>query len=431
MGWTGSAGRGGGAEPARAATGGGGGLVRTGTGRGPGGRTTPDEPRHGFAVRRSVVPRRCAPRRLRRTGALLAALCATAGLVTGTASAEVAGAVVGRVWFDRDGDGARDPEEPGRAGVVVHALGVLAFRTTTDVNGEFRVPHLPVGEYRLTAESEGYEVIGAREVVVQVGAEPVDVGFAQRGGEISGYGWWDSSGSGAFDSGEGVVAATWKIAGFSDYEGWVSRQVSAPGQYAFRDLPAGVYRVEVDGPGWPTKYRADKDMRNSDVLGVPPSTVPIRVAEGQRYPYVSAGFTGTRRDVELTRGIRTCLDQEHPGGSPTNRVGAWECHGGANQRWALHWLGLDRVAVVNAATGDCLDQETPAGAPTNVVGAWGCNGGSNQKWVIGSSAYDRPELLVNAASGMCLDHEHPTGTPTNRVGAWWCSGAVNQEWDIR
>lgn len=61
------------------------------------------------------------------------------------------GAIVGHTYFDADGDGVQDPNEPDLEGVSVMldgAAGPLA--TTTGADGRFRFDRLPAGDYTIT-----------------------------------------------------------------------------------------------------------------------------------------------------------------------------------------------------------------------------------------------------------------------------------------
>ena len=57
------------------------------------------------------------------------------------------------VWFDRDRDGIRDPDEGGVQGVIVKlydADGQYLAECITDAQGRYRFEQLPPGHYTLT-----------------------------------------------------------------------------------------------------------------------------------------------------------------------------------------------------------------------------------------------------------------------------------------
>jgi hypothetical protein len=60
---------------------------------------------------------------------------------------------LGTVWRDRNGNGIRDPLEPGAAGVAVRAVGAngITVEGVTNADGQFALPDVPRGSYSLTA----------------------------------------------------------------------------------------------------------------------------------------------------------------------------------------------------------------------------------------------------------------------------------------
>ena len=151
-------------------------------------------------------------------------------------------------------------------------------------------------------------------------------------------------------------------------------------------------------------------------------------------------------------------------------VGAWDCHGGTNQRWSVPAAGA--AGEVRVFGSSCLD----AWGGTNRVGdpikIHPCNGGSNQQWRLtnagelrgatdlcvgvapGDVGQGRLVLqsctggaaqrwtgaappatrsdarLVNAASGACADVWGATRELGSDVGVWSCHGGTNQLWSL-
>ena len=72
------------------------------------------------------------------------------------------GATLGdRVWYDLDGDGLQDANEPGYAGLVVslrNAAGTTLASATTDAGGHYTFANLASGNYRVAvALPAGYQ----------------------------------------------------------------------------------------------------------------------------------------------------------------------------------------------------------------------------------------------------------------------------------
>src|SRR5438128_3507343 len=58
---------------------------------------------------------------------------------------------------------------PGAVIVVVHGTSGLRIERTSDQNGRFSIPALPVGEYEITATLEGFKAVTRSGLVLQVG----------------------------------------------------------------------------------------------------------------------------------------------------------------------------------------------------------------------------------------------------------------------
>jgi hypothetical protein len=71
------------------------------------------------------------------------------------------GAVNGIVWKDQNGNGIRDATEPGLANVLVSlytANGTLVATATTDANGNYTLPAVPLGNYYINfSQPAGYQ----------------------------------------------------------------------------------------------------------------------------------------------------------------------------------------------------------------------------------------------------------------------------------
>ena len=101
------------------------------------------------------------------------------------------GTIGDTVWHDEDGDGVKDPDEPGIPGVTVELLdadGNVIDSTTTDANGGYRFSDVPFGDYQVrvlgsTVPPEyrpSYDPDGVLDQVAQV-----SVGFGENVTDIN------------------------------------------------------------------------------------------------------------------------------------------------------------------------------------------------------------------------------------------------------
>jgi lysophospholipase L1-like esterase len=110
-----------------------------------------------------------------------------------------------------------------------------------------------------------------------------------------------------------------------------------------------------------------------------------------------------------------CLDV--PGGSSANGTQPiiWDCHGGANQQWAISGQTIQ-------SAGKCLDSPTNATAGTKAQ-LWACSGAANQRWNLNANG-----TISNAQSGLCLDVNGASTANGATVILWTCTAAANQRW---
>ncbi|MCU1360408.1 MAG: Cna domain protein, partial [Ilumatobacteraceae bacterium] len=207
-----------------------------------------------------------------------------------------------RVWADADGDGLQDPAEPGLAGVpVTLTIDGVAHTVTTGADGSYRFTNDPRGPTALGIESNitdlrlGSNVQISVPVTVQPGTTPLHVTIADAAGTSSVVGagidsavdpargastfavahavehdidigytqthalgdrvWLDADNDGLFGAGEqGIDGVTVVLYLDDDADGVpdgrpLDAQVTTQGGlYAFGDLPAGRYVVEVHPP---------------------------------------------------------------------------------------------------------------------------------------------------------------------------------------
>ncbi|MDJ0923098.1 MAG: SdrD B-like domain-containing protein [Acidimicrobiia bacterium] len=197
-------------------------------------------------------------------------------LGTGTFESDIDFAVVGnavlsgRVWNDRDGDGAIGASEVGIAGVNVvttwlDGTAPVVVSASSDAFGNWEISSLPPGEYVVTADPASVPLEMAltteemTSVTVAMGeAESVDIGLALLL-EINAMIWHDRDGDGSIDSGEGGIPGV--LVNLYDELGiLVGIAESGPdGYYGFGSLLPGEYLVELDRGSIPEGFLATSD----------------------------------------------------------------------------------------------------------------------------------------------------------------------------
>ncbi|TWU59988.1 Serine-aspartate repeat-containing protein D precursor [Rubripirellula tenax] len=198
-----------------------------------------------------------------------------------------------QVWFDADGDGNFDADEPGLGNVSVSLIyagsnGVfgdfddVTSTTTTAADGTYTFAERFNGNYRvvvgdgtlpigLTGTSETDDTLAAIDgtshlTVLDGDRLEIDFGYAGTG-RIGDTVWLDTNGEGQRRSGEpglANISVNLEFAGFDNTFGTaddflMTRTTDANGVYSFGRLPAGSYRVAVDG--------ADTDLP-ADVVAI-------------------------------------------------------------------------------------------------------------------------------------------------------------------
>ncbi len=240
-----------------------------------------------------------------------------------------ANAIGDLVWWDRDADGTLDGTETGLPGVEITVtwFGVdgvddggggddLTFVTTTTVDGNYLVGGgLPDGSYRVDVtdglpvgldtptydEDDGAIVPDSSTVVSDLGVgDPgpvahVTADFAFAGsGSIGDRVWLDLDGDRTQDAGEpgipGVtVILTWAgldgDLGTADDVVYPDLETGPDGDYLFEHLPAGDYRVDLDGVPAGLSVSADPD-------GAAANTSNVTLAPGEDELDQDFGYVG-------------------------------------------------------------------------------------------------------------------------------------------
>ena len=186
------------------------------------------------------------------------------------------------VFYDFDGDGNQDPGDPGLEGVTVRLLDDSAAEvaaTTTDSNGSYLFDNLSAGDYSVEIDLPSGTALtttaNPSPVALTIGEAYVDADFGLIGtGAIGQVIWHDENENGFIDGSEqgsaGVpVAARWAgidgILGTSDDLSF-SAVTNSSGTYTIPGLPAGSYRVIVDGSKLPAGYQLTYTPDGNDDL---------------------------------------------------------------------------------------------------------------------------------------------------------------------
>ncbi|WP_188317090.1 SdrD B-like domain-containing protein [Solihabitans fulvus] len=168
------------------------------------------------------------------------------------------GAIGGSVFFDRNGDGIRQADEPVRPNVEIHFRSVADGKTgnfTTDNNGNYTVTHVADGDYEISYADDAFASTtqGTQKVTVKNGSIVSGVNFGVRGGSICGTAWKDLNNDNRRQADEPVIPNhTVGIVG----QGTKYVNTGADGRYCLQDLPVGTYTLQtndrslLDGTGY-------------------------------------------------------------------------------------------------------------------------------------------------------------------------------------
>lgn len=176
------------------------------------------------------------------------------------------------VWNDRDGDGVRDPGEPGIEGVLIYLdvdgdnsfdQGVEPL-TYTDIDGFYRFENLSNGTYGVRVEfstlpqgsTQTYDLNGnldheaSRTLTVSEEATDVDFGY-RASASLGDHVWNDVDGDGVQDAGESAISGVRVYLdingnGLFDPATEPSDVTDAAGLYLIGDLVPGTYTARVD-----------------------------------------------------------------------------------------------------------------------------------------------------------------------------------------
>ena len=245
--------------------------------------------------------------------------------------------VQGKVWLDRNGDGAESPAEPGVANwtVYVDLNSNGKFETSepfavTNANGIYDIQAaVGAGTYHVNQVvkprwTQTYPAVGAQLVTISQRGDivtGVDFGNLPMPGGVSGMKWNDLDGDGVKDPNEPGIAGVYIYADLDD-NGTISLGepaaiTAANGSYVINDIPAGTVAIrEVLSPGWTITYPAlgyhvvdviptvsipNVDFANKTAFdfGDAPAPYPTLISQGGASAGLLGGFhLGTKIDAE-------------------------------------------------------------------------------------------------------------------------------------
>ncbi len=239
------------------------------------------------------------------------------------------------VWYDADGNGVQGAGEPGIAGQTVTLLWSgpdgafgggddVTFTTTTDANGNYLFPSLPVsGEfapYRVTVanptgyptqtfDSDGLGTANRSELNLNQNENNVAQDFGFRGtASLGDFVWLDENGNGKQDAGDaGIDGVAVQLFFDRNNDGdfadagenlpLLTTTTAGGGKYSFPNLAAGNYQVGFGNSDGTTTYTrtvqdvvAATDALDSDANVATGRTGTYTLANGQTIPTVDAGL---------------------------------------------------------------------------------------------------------------------------------------------
>jgi hypothetical protein len=184
------------------------------------------------------------------------------------------GSFQGVVFYDANGDGARQGAEKGVEGVVIKAL--QGQKAKTNTQGIYKIKNvsgkLTTLELDTNSLPRGYGATTtvSKEVDIVHGVtQRVDFGVATHM-EVSGIVFFDKNGDGSYDPGTDEAA---KAVGII-FDGKEKAVTSVLGEYMFRQLASGEHTVVLDLKSIPVKYIPKVPVKKT-----------LQVAEGETVNY--------------------------------------------------------------------------------------------------------------------------------------------------
>lgn len=214
------------------------------------------------------------------------------------------------IWFDYDGDGIQDADEPGLAGVTVTLTDEdgNTFIDSTDENGNYLFNELSDGTYTVTvdtstlpttgleptADLDGIATPNSATLSLENGQSNMDVDFGYTGtGSVGDTLWNDENQNGVQDGGEAGLPGVEITVGIDldgdnspDYT--VTTTTDSNGNYLIDNLPAGSHIVTVAPETLPEgitpSFDPDGTLDNSFTVTLSPGQNVDSVDFGYVYP---------------------------------------------------------------------------------------------------------------------------------------------------
>ncbi|MDD4652193.1 MAG: SdrD B-like domain-containing protein, partial [Methanothrix sp.] len=221
----------------------------------------------------------------------------------------------GTVFDDKNGDGIRDPGEPGLEGWTVNLMSgsTIVATTTTGPGGAYSFTNIAPGSYTVqeivqSGWTQSFPIApGTQSVTLVSGvAGPTDVDFGNwRTTGFSGVKFEDLNGNGFRDAGEPGLEG-WTINLMSGSTIIANTTTGSDGAYSFTNITPGSYTVaEAAQTGWNQSYPAV------------PGTQTVTLVSGEAGPnnidfgnWRPTGFSGTVFEDKNGDGVR---DPGEPG----------------------------------------------------------------------------------------------------------------------
>ena len=221
--------------------------------------------------------------------------------------------IAGVIFADTNGNGLQDAGEPGISGATVTITpvsGGAPVTVTTDPNGNYSAPNLPLGNYTVSTGTPANTSLttGNNPQAVTLpagGASATPIGFRPvTSGGISGKVFNDANGTGVLEAGEvGLSGATVSLyevkpdgtpdltKPLKDASGQpITAITDASGNYSFSSIPSGPVAIVVTDPSGKVLTTAN----NPQVVTVPSGTSVTAAAVGYVTPKI---------DLTLTPGV--------------------------------------------------------------------------------------------------------------------------------